>query len=217
MFFFSRYNDFILYEQINDDKPKSYGTNFARHLTIEGRLRVDKYSIEFPRVTKLTLKNNNIKENPSFINDINSIIPLTQITDLDIKDNQFSIEILHLLPNLQSLTLSNIQSLPLKRIEIFRNNQIIKVIIDDDECELKHVRFLIHLFPHLQSLEIGIDENHFKKILRFLLSKSTCLFSLFLLNVNMKLNKKIQTLIKNENLLNDYNIERIHGGLYLWW
>jgi hypothetical protein len=206
-----------LYEQINDDKPTLFGRNFARHLTIEGHLRLDKSSIQFPRVTKLTLKDNNLEENPSFINHVNSIIPLTQILDLDIKENQISINQLRLFPNLQSLTLSNLSSLKSQRIRTFRNNKITKLTIDDDECELKHVRVLIDLFPHLQSLEIGIEENHNAEILRFLLSKSTCLFSLFLLNINSQLIEKIQSLIKNENLLHDVTIERIHGGLYLWW
>ncbi|CAF2463979.1 unnamed protein product [Rotaria sp. Silwood2] len=223
-----RYNHFILYEQINNDICKSYQTNsinFARHLTIEGHLKTDKYSIRFPRVTKLTLKNNYIEENSSFFNDINSIIPLIQITDLDIKENHFSLveltKILSLLPNLQSLTLPNILPFQSKRIEttklISRYNRITKVIIDDDECELKHVHYLIHLFPRLQYLEIGIDENNLEEILRYLLSKAKSLFSLFLLNINYKVIENIQKLIKNENLIHNYTIEHIHGGLYLWW
>ncbi|CAF0962603.1 unnamed protein product [Rotaria sordida] len=223
-----RYNHFILYEQINNDICKSYqnnSINFARHLTIEGHLKTDKYSIQFPRVTKLTLKNNSIEKNSLFFNDINSIIPLIQIIDLDIKDNHFSIieltKILSLLPNLQSLTLSNILSFQFKRIEttklISQNNKITKLIIDDDECQMKHIHCLIHLFPHLQYLEIGIDENNLEEILRYLLLKSKSLFALFLLNLNYKIIEKIQGLIKNENLIHDYTIERIHGGLYLWW
>jgi hypothetical protein len=185
-------------------------------------LRPDKYSIQFPRVTKLTLKDNNIEEHPSFINDMTSIVPLLQITELHIKKNEFSvdqlIQILYLLPNLQSLTLANILSLGSKRTDVLsRNHRITKLIIDDDECQFKHVRFLIHLFPRLEYLEISIDENNLEKILRFLLSKLPCLFSLFLLNVNYKVIEKVQSLIKNEKLLNDYTSERIQGGLYLWW
>lgn len=193
-------------------------------MTIEGRLRPDKYSIQFPRVTKLTLKDNNIEENPLFINDMTGIVPLLQITELHIKKNEFSvdqlIQILCLLPHLQSLTLANILSLGSKRTDttdvLSRNNRITKLIIDD-ECQYEHVRFLIHLFPRLEYLEISIDENNLEKILRFLLSKLPCLFSLFLLNVNYKVIEKVQSLIKNEKLLNDYTSERIQGGLYLWW
>jgi hypothetical protein len=155
-----KYNHFILYEQINNNKTISFGKNFAHHLTIEGQLRVEEYSIQFPNVNKLILK-----ENSSVIKNLNSIIPLRQITDLDIKDNQFSIEILRLLPNLQCLTLSNIFLLKSKRIKTFRNNKIIKLIIDDDECQLKHIRFLINLFPNLQSIEIGINLAKKYKIL----------------------------------------------------
>jgi hypothetical protein len=175
-------------------------------------------------VTKLTLKDNNIEENPLFINDMTGIVPLLQITELHIKKNEFSvdqlIQILCLLPHLQSLTLANILSLGSKRTDttdvLSRNNRITKLIIDD-ECQYEHVRFLIHLFPRLEYLEISIDENNLEKILRFLLSKLQCLFSLFLLNVNYKVIEKVQSLIKNEKLLNDYTSERIQGGLYLWW
>jgi len=151
-----------------------------------------------------------------------SIVPLLQITELHIKKNELSvdqlIQILCLLPHLQSLTLANILSLGSKRTDVLsRNNRITKLIIDDDECQFKHVRFLIHLFPRLEYLEISIDENNLEKILRFLLSKLPCLFSLFLLNVNYKVIEKVQSLIKNEKLLNDYTSERIQGGLYLWW
>ncbi|CAF5079730.1 unnamed protein product, partial [Rotaria sp. Silwood1] len=118
------YNHFILYEQINNDLCKSYqnnSINFAHHLTIEGHVNKDKYSIRFPRVTKLTLRNNYIEENSLFFNDINSIIPLIQITDLNIKNNYFSIveltKILSLSSNLQSLTLSNTLPFQFKRIE----------------------------------------------------------------------------------------------------
>ncbi|CAF0846376.1 unnamed protein product [Rotaria sp. Silwood1] len=223
-----RYNHFILYEQINNDLCKSYqnnSINFAHHLTIEGHVNKDKYSIRFPRVTKLTLRNNYIEENSLFFNDINSIIPLIQITDLNIKNNYFSIveltKILSLSSNLQSLTLSNTLPFQFKRIEstklISEYNKIIKLTIDDDECELKHIHCLIHLFPHLQYLEIVINENNLEEILRCLLLKFKCLFSLFLLNINYKVIEKIQILIKNENLIHNYTIEHIYGGLYLWW
>jgi hypothetical protein len=169
-------------------------------------------------VHKLTL---NIEENPSFIHDINSLIPLTQITNLNIKDKQFSInhliEILHSLPNLQSLTLSNTLPFESKRKFSSRNNQITKLIIDDDECELKHIHFLIYLFPYLEYLEIGINENNLQDILRYLLLKSKYLFSLLLLNINYNIIEKMKTLIQNEKLIHDYTIERIHGGLFLWW
>jgi hypothetical protein len=94
---------------------------------------------------------------------------------------------------------------------VSRNNKIRKLIIDDDECEVKHVHFLIYLFPYLEYLEIGFNENNLQEILRELLSKSKYLFSLFLLNVDYKIIEKVEILVK------DYTIERIHGGLYLWW
>ncbi len=209
IFFYLSSNDFILHEQ-----SKLSGINFARHLTIEGHLKFDEYSIQFPRVIKLTLKDTNIEEDSSFISDVNSIVPLIQITDLIVKENQISLNQLRLFLNLRCLTVSNL--LPI-RTKTFRNNQIIKLIIDDDVCDLKHIRFLLHFFPHLQSLETGIHETQFEDILRFLFSKSTDLFSLFLLNINSILFEQIRMFIQNENLIQNSTIERINGGLYLWW
>ena len=181
----SKFHHVILYEQINENDYQSYPNNhinYARHLTIEGQFRSEKCLIQFPHVKKLTLK-----ENPLFINDMNSIIRLTQITNLDIKDKQLStndlIDILHSLSNLQSLTLASILPLESKRNRatnfISRNNKIRKLIIDDDECEVKHIHFLIYLFPYLEYLEIGLNENNLRVILRELLCKSKYLFHYF--------------------------------------
>jgi hypothetical protein len=183
-------------------------------LTIEGHFKLNEYSIQFPRVTKLTLKDTNIEGDSSFISDMNSIVPLTQLTDLVVKENQISLNQLRLFSNLQSLTVSNL--LPL-RTKTFRHNKILKLVIDDDVCDLKHIRFLLQSFPYLQSLEIGIHETQFEDILRFLFSKSINLFSLFLLNINSILFEQISIFIQNENLIKNYTIERIDGGLYLWW
>ena len=228
VFILKRYKCFTLFELIDNDKYKSCGynsINLARHLTIEGRLQTAKYSIQFPCVTKLTLKDNHIDENPLFMNNVNSLVSLTRIIDLNVINSQLSItqliEILSVLPNLQSLTLPNALSFSSKRnlnIHLLsRNNQIRKVIIDDDECEIEHVQFLIQIFSRLQCLEIGVNENKLEQILQFLLTKSEYLFSLFLMNTNWKVIENIRKLIKKKNLLHDYTIEHIHGGLHLWW
>ncbi|CAF4306356.1 unnamed protein product [Rotaria socialis] len=225
-----RSNHYTLYEPLHNDICESFqnnSINFARHLTIHRCVEFDKYSIRFSRVTKLTLKNNSIKKNASFMKNINSLVPLIQITDLDIKNNNLSIiqlsKILCLLPNLQSLSLSNTSLFHSKHNTTVnlssRNNKITKLIIDDDddEWDIKHIQFLLRLFPYLQYLEIGIDENNLDDILQYLLLKFKSLFSLFLLNVNHEATKKIETFIKSENLIHDYTIEHIRGGLYLWW
>ena len=166
-------------------------------MIIEDDLKLNEYSLQFPKVTKLTLSTNN------FTN-----LPLTQITDLNIKDYQISFNQLSFFPNLQSLTLS---SLPLIQKKLFRKNLITKLIIENDLCELQHIHFLLNHFPHLQFLEIGIHENQYKEILQLIFSKSTHLFSLFLLNINSELTEKIKI------LFNHYTIERIQGGVYIWW
>ncbi|CAF4217519.1 unnamed protein product, partial [Adineta steineri] len=223
-----RYDEYILHEKFHENKSKLYKSNninFARHLILEGCLKTNQYSIQFPRATKLTLKDNNIQKNLLFINDMKSIVPLLQITELSIKDNVLTInqfiEILCLFPNVQTLTLSNKIQLGSKRTNtrqlLSRNNRITHLIIDDDECQFVYIEFLIDLFPYVEYLEISLDENHLEEILRFLFLKLKYLFSLFLLNINYDTIEKIQTLIKNEKLITNYTIERIHGGLYLWW
>jgi hypothetical protein len=211
----------------DDDIPKSYqdnSINFAHHLTIEGHLKAKEYSIRFPRVTKLTLKDINTEETSLCTNDINFLLPLIQIKDLCISDRQFSIdqliELLSLSPNVQSLTLSEKLTLQSKQTRIY--NKITKLFIDDDQCKLEDVQFLIHLFPRLQCLEIGIKENNLQDIVRFLLSKSNVksprdLFSLFLMNANDTTTREVLRLISPEKLVNDYTAENVRGGLHLWW
>lgn len=202
-----------------DNKNK----NFARHLTIEGCLNTRKYGIRFPRVTKLTLKNDSMQSILSFFNGLNGFISFVQITDLEIKNDNISIvqltKILSLLPNLESLTLLNIMPFQSKRNKnlLMSYNKLRKLIIDEDNCDIEHLQILIELFPCLQYLEISINENNLEEILRCLLLQFECLFSLFLLNINYDTIEKIQTLINKEPLIDNYTIERIHGGLYLWW
>lgn len=197
--------------------------NFARHLTIEGCLNTRKYGIRFPRVTKLTLKNDSMQSILSFFNGLNGFISFVQITDLEIKNDNISIvqltKILSLLPNLESLTLLNIMPFQSKRNKnlLMSYNKLRKLIIDEDNCDIEHLQILIELFPCLQYLEISINENNLEEILRCLLLQFECLFSLFLLNINYDTIEKIQTLINKEPLIDNYTIERIHGGLYLWW
>lgn len=162
---------------------------------------------------KLTLKDTKLDEDSSFLTHLNSLVPLSQITDLIITENCISIDQLRLFSNLQSLTLSNLPT----RMKTYRNTKLIKLNIDDDVCELKHLRYLLRFFPHLQSFEIGMNEDQWKEILRLILTKSTELFSLFLLNINSQFFEEISMFLQRENLIKDYTIERLEGGLYLWW
>lgn len=213
LFCLQRSKHFVLHERIDDDQSKLSGINLAQQLTIEGHLGLQPYSMRFPRVIKLTLKNTKLEEDSSFLTHLNSLVPLSQITDLIITENQISIDQLRLFPNLQSLTLSNLPT----RMKTYRNTKLVKLNIDDDVCELKHLRHLLRFFPHLQSLEIGMNEDQWKDILRLILTKSTNLFSLFLLNINSQFFEKISKFLQKENLIEDYTIERMEGGLYLWW
>ena len=213
-FCLSRSKQFVLHERIEDDRSKLSGINLAHDLTIEGHLNLLQYSIQFPRVTKLILKDTRLEEDSSFLRQLNSLVPLTQITNLVVIENRMSIDQLRLFPNLESLTLPNLFPL---RMKIYRNDKLIQLNIDDDVCELKHLRCLLRLFPHLQSLEIGINEDQWREILQLILTKSRHLFSLFLLNINSKLFEQMRKFLQRENFIRDYTIERMEGGLYLWW
>ena len=213
LFSLQRSKHFVLHERIDDDQSKLSGANLAQQLTIEGHLDLQPYSMRFPRVIKLTLKDTKLEEDSSFLTHLNSLVTLSQITDLIITENRMSIDQLRLFPNLQSLTLSNLPT----RMRTYRNTKLIKLNIDDDVCELKHLRHLLRFFPHLQSLEIGMNEDQWKDILRLILTKSKDLFSLFLLNINSQFFEQISKFLQRENLIEDYTIERMEGGLYLWW
>jgi len=188
--------------QFYNHQPKLIGRIDCQYLSIEEDFNLNDYSIEFPHVKYLTLKNRNL----SCLNDLQSMILFTQITSLILKNASISLNQLLLFPNLKDLSTPSFTS-----YRTNKNFPIRKLILDEDICQLGHVRFLSQHFPQLERLEICINELDYAAILEICFLKFISLCSLFLLNINSSLKEQIQVAFVN------VHIERIHGGLNLWW
>lgn len=197
---FSSYDKFKLHGSLKTDR-----INYARHVEIEGCLEAEKFAVQFPRVKELTWHTRSMK----------SIIPLLQISKLHIKDENLSIKklasLLQDFPNVESLKLFNLPRISTKRSSVFNLVSVkatrVKVY---EECDIKHLQFLTHVFPRVEQLRICIDENHLDAALELLLSNAKQLFLLVLSHVNDDIAEKVQSIIGNAS------VERTHGKLYLW-
>ena len=228
-----RYENYSLYDRVDQDDWNtciSPAINFARHLTIEGRLRACEQTMQFPRVEKLKLQENHPEENPAFIDLVNSTVSLTQITELQIENEPLPhkqlLQLLTLAVNVHSLLLSNCPHLPQDQLRTLRpsliHSKIRKLVIDDDFCQVHDLYWLSDIFPRLQCLEILIDEKGIEEVGRFLFSKSRrhspkCLFSVLFFNMSDRAMYKLQRIIDEEHLVNDYTIQRVCAGWHLWW
>jgi hypothetical protein len=185
----------------------------------------------FPNATELTIQYCFDRFDKPLIPILHRIVPLEQLTKLDIGLVYFPfeqmVELISLTPNLHTLKLHVLSinetcSKLIKQTDIFRyvfkTNKIRNL---EFNCPtLKDMQFLVDLFPRLEYLKIGMDKQTIEEILRFLFTNRNKLSHLFFLCIDRVPKRCLQEfdmLIKKENLLNDYLIKLIKRELYLWW
>jgi hypothetical protein len=192
-------------------------------------------SIQFPYATKLTLTGGYAAEIPSWISNLTSIISLKKIKELVLDyDYLFMNKMLMLLqymPNIDCLTIPQLALVrtcntlenDMKLISLVsKTNRITKVIIKNTECTIIQLRFLFNLCPYIEYLSINLPNGDKHPTLRFLISKMTKtnshLFFLCLnyLYANTELLERIQSMINQENLLENYSLDLFKGNIYLW-
>ena len=214
---FFRYEQFKLHENFKTH----YRINYARHVEIEGCLEAAKFTLRFPCVKELTL--HDVKNTSWDACSMKSIIPLLQINKLYIKHENLSIKklisLLQDFPNVDALKLFSLSRISVKQSSVFSlipvNNRITRVKVYE-ECDIKHLKLINHMFPRVEHLRICIDENHLEAILEFLLLNVKHLFLLVLSHVNYDVVERVQSIIVNKKLVENYSVERNHGKLYLW-
>ena len=234
--FVCRRNHYQLYKRRDTDicPLLETGFNAARHITIMGNQAAVDCLLRFPCAIQLTLNDYNAENRPSFIDDLNRIVPLAQLTRLVIMGYSISIsklpELLYHVPNTHSLTFSPMPKLAadfetkqhMQNASLIpQTNKIAKVTIEDD-CTLHHINFLGIICPRMECLTTRttkIDDLYL--IIRFLVQRSASSsqpgFSFCVRNVDEISFKELRTTIFDEKLLNDYLFERVNRGLYLCW
>jgi hypothetical protein len=214
----------------------------GEHVSDNNQQETADSSIQFGQPTQLTFMSSFSAElNQSFIDKIRPIVAGVQFTDLNIYRSYMSIgmfiDLIGLLPNLDSLILSSLSLLQRtylssrdrKMIRLVSNKiKITKVKFEwrnqDQEAELAHIHFLIDLCPCMRYIEVkfqnGVDLNF---LVRFILIKRIryishlCSLCILTVKANDEIVQNLQTMIDLEQLLDDYTIKRIDNQIYLRW
>ncbi|CAF0898321.1 unnamed protein product [Adineta steineri] len=189
------------------------------------------FSFQFPYVTELEITDNYYRINMnSFIDNLSHIIMMTNITYLKILfNNQWLnnfVKLLNRIPNVQKLVLDVRSSSKTEvssdqqanTVDLVCNNNVRDVQITG-ELTLATIRLINKLFPRMECLRFLNRENALIPFVRILLSNRTNnnhLFSL-VFNGDDAMIKQLKTMIDNEKLLDNYNIEDRQDELCLWW
>ncbi len=182
----------------------------------------------FPNATELTIRYS-FKTTAT----VNRIVPLEKLTKLVIESYDFPLEeivkLLDFTPNLHTLEFnflclykSNLNFLQTAAIdEYISNRNKIKKLDLCGKFTLEHIQLIVNLFPKLEYLTTGMKKKEIEQIIRFLLSKTNDktrhLFFLCIPETPKIYLRKLNMLIKSENLLDSYLIKFVHHNLYLWW
>jgi hypothetical protein len=187
------------------------------------------FSHTFPHATNLTLIGNYTNDIHSFIDNLGHIIPLTQITHLNISYNDYCFnsiaKLLTHMPNVNSLVLDKMPTqetnfLSEEQVNIIDqvyNNNVTDVYID--VFKLNNIQLLINLFPQMKILSIDSLKDNLVPIVRTILLKisdNSPLFSLTL-SGNDETVEQLRTMIDGEKLIDDYTIEHEANLIKLWW
>ncbi|CAF4352541.1 unnamed protein product [Rotaria sp. Silwood2] len=170
------------------------------------------------------------------INKLKATFIAIRFTHLNINNNNMCIsmliEILRLLPNLESLkisSLSMLQSTVLsfedikKYILISIINKITKVKLDKI-TEKKQIQFLINLCPRMQYFEVDCMSNaDLSTFMTFILINqmthipNLCFLCLNVPNANENMIKNLAMTIELETIIDKFKIQRIGNKFFLYW
>ncbi|CAF1522426.1 unnamed protein product, partial [Rotaria sordida] len=230
-----RRKDYTYYREIDEGLGLCHQKeNFksVKHLYIAGKIKPNCRNY-FSNVNQLTIEYyiETLDVDP-FITNLKCMIPLEQLTKLDIYSWGFPFEeiikLLRLTPNLYTLQFyatslqkidSNFTKSNILLQYVSKKNKIENLVIFG-KCSLNQIRFIVSVFSKLKYLTIGINTTKISSIIRYLLSKThnqiqhLCYFCI--LNVQKVCLGETKDLIKLKNLLGNYSIEYINYSLHLW-
>ena len=207
--------------------------NSVHHLTFQYENRIVNWTNHFPNVTQFTFDCRSREGNEYVLPMIlNRIVPLKQITKLDIAsfgcDFKDLVQLLTLTPNIDILGFgrSTLEKTDLHLIQQDETFQIvsttnkIKRVNFRSECTFAHIKLFMNLFPQLECLLTSIAIYSLEPSIRFLLSKTNDktyhLHSLSMPFSSKFRFEKIMNLLQSENLPVDCVIDDI-GCIRLWW
>jgi hypothetical protein len=203
--------------------------NSVEHVIISSNPERNNPMNYFPNAIQLTVRDDFNIPADSITRILNRVVPLKQLKVLIIDCYQLSfeqfIELLRCTSNLHTFKCDFINFYETKqRNESFRyvanRNQIQNIRINT-WCTVEDIQWIVDLFPRLEFLKIGIFRKDFVRIIRCLLSKTNNktpnLVFLCVLGIPKVCLRELNTLIEEENLLDNYVIKYLNHHLYLWW
>ncbi len=235
MTLFRRVNYVLYAPSKNKTCLNSQKTNLqsVRHVNIQSEKGMINCTHYFPNTNALTLGDNFTRHRNSIFTSLNNIIPLKQLSKLNIQLKNFSftkiIELLCFMPNIHILELDSMSLFgntiqTIEQNESFRlvsNRNSIAVVTIHDLCALDQIQLLIDLCPRMQSLAFHTLTKNSQLIARFLIEKTKRnahpLNSLCFLRAGQYWYRKLNALIQSETLLNDYMLKQFGDSLHLWW
>ncbi len=236
MIFVFRKKNYTLCRQSDGNAASDHpqiNLNSVQHVHVQTERSIIDCMNYFPNATELTFHDNFSSPRVSLTTILNCIIPLQQLTKLNIKFHHFSfkkmIELLYFTPNVRILKCKSMafykhDYTSIEQSETFRfvsNTNIIREITFADKCTIEKLKLLLALCPRMQHLTINTLTRNLEPITRFLLDKTnlntrhSCLFCFGWARNNWV--HKLDTLIISETLLEDYTLKLFDSKLYLWW
>jgi hypothetical protein len=232
IFLYFRGKQYTLYNWIYQDTypyEKNRNFNSVHHVSIKGKLNTINSSIYFPNTTELTIYDYIDQSFDSISATLDRIIPLIQLTKLNIQCQNFCfgkvIDLLYFSPNIQTLILNSISHTKINALSIQQSitfqsvsntNKILNVRIEQN-CTMENVKLIIELCPRLQYLAINIDYNVIHLFTEFLSlitnEKTRPLVYLCLLNIP----ERLYRMIRLGKLPDQYSVKFIDHNLHLWW
>jgi hypothetical protein len=232
---FSRRKDYTINRDFNQpiSRHPQETFNSVKHVHIHTQQTTANCVKYFPNATELTMNYYSKTIDHSIEKTLNHIIPLKKLTKLVIRcfifPSEQIIKLICYTPNLHTLKIDILPFVEInpnliqqsRTVQYVSKTNKIKHLDLRAECTLEKTKFIVHLFPKLEYLKIGLKKKERNQIVRFLLSKTnptTCdLFFLCMSEIPKRYLKDLNMLIKLENLLDDYYMKFVNRDLHLWW
>ena len=215
--------------EVDDGSTKNDDFLTVKQLNICGKKAIRSSMTYFPNVTELTIKDYGRTYLGSMLTALESILPLKQLTKIDINCNDFPVNqvlnLLSLTPNLISLKWT-FQSIDCDQLKSIKQSQTYRTLSNTNQiknlqichcCSLEEIRFFIHLFPRIESLRTGIVRKEIIPITQCILTDIDHLFFFHITDITRTYLPKLNQFIKSEHLLENYLIKFIDQDIYLWW
>ncbi|CAF3736553.1 unnamed protein product [Rotaria sp. Silwood1] len=227
---------YTLYGNPSKDMISNYqknNINSVHYVYIKQEETINDCRNYFPNATELTLSYDDGNP-PSII--LNHIVPLTQLTKLNINVKSFlfktMIELLYSTSNIHTLTVEDVcfdkkELASIQQTEIFQlvsTRNKIKNLTINSIYAFEEIKLFIHLCSQLECLRMRPVYDDFEGILRYLLSKNNsntqCLFYICVTDFSSEEIVTIDTVMESKETIDDYQAKRItqdfYDDIYFW-